>query len=134
VRLRDVGAGDELGTRFDGKRNQQCVELDAPNHQRRCDVRLNNGRLAIGSFEIQPRHVVGHDPRELTAEVGKSSEHPRADAAAARFVTRKRRAVQQSDGDPGQGEGPGGSRAGGTRADHDDRPWGRRVSEHFNKP
>ena len=35
ARLHDVGAGDELGAGLDGERDQQRVELDTANHQRR---------------------------------------------------------------------------------------------------
>jgi len=55
ARMRDVGAGDELGARVDGERDEQ------PRRTRRgriisCrhDVRFDDRRLAVRSFQMQP--------------------------------------------------------------------------------
>ena len=73
--------------------------------------------LAVGPFEIEPRHRVRGDPSQILLEIGKPLQDPKADAAAARLVPGKLRPVEEPDRYSGPGEGPGGSRPGRAGAD-----------------
>ncbi len=60
------------------------------------------------------------DSAEGLSQVRKASERAEADSAAARFVPRKRRAIDERGRDARRGQGPRGSRAGRTGAYYED--------------
>ena len=86
--------------------DQQRVELDAANHQRRRHARLDDGRIAAGPFQVKARDLVGRNPRQRALQVRKTREHTQADSAAARLVPGELRPIEQADGYTGRRERP----------------------------
>jgi len=130
ARLHDVGAGHELRARLLRERHEQRVELDAPDHQRRRAVRFHDGRLAVRALEIQARNGVRRNAMELSFEIREAAQRSHADAAAARFVAREDRSIEEPHGDARESERAGGSRAGRSGAYDEHRRLGRNSGDH----
>jgi len=105
---------DQLRTRVACEIDEQRIELDAANHQRRRTVGFDDRRLAARPFEIQAADGVRRDARQLSRKIGESFQNPEADAPAARFVSGKLRPVEQAYGYAGARERPRRSRSRGS--------------------
>ena len=123
-RLHDVRAGHQLGALPKRERQEQIVELDAADHQRGRLIRFDHGRRAARPFEVQALQRMGGDPRQRILQVRKPLQHAQADAAAARFVSRKGRAIEDPDRNAGSCQRSRRRRAGRAGANHEDRVRG----------
>ena len=119
--MHDVGTRHDLGAGLSRHRDEQCVKLDAPDHQRGRTVGFDHGRVAVGPLEIEPRHGVRRNAPQLGGEIRKARERAGADAAAARLVARKGGAIEEADRDSARRQGSRGCGPGRSGADDDHR-------------
>src|SRR5690349_18114334 len=88
-RPHDIDASHEVRASRHGGSHEKVVELDPADRENGGLVRCDDGRVAIGPFEIEPGDPVRGDPRQLRLEPGESPQYADGDAAAARFVAWK---------------------------------------------
>ena len=120
-RLHDVDAGHELGAGLDGERRR------AARRTRRAGSSAPPARPTRrpstrrpGPSRCRRRRCASRCARSAGSRYGKRRRTRDADAAAARLVPRKRRAIEQPDRDTGQRERSRRGRAGRTGADDED--------------
>ena len=112
-------AFDELGAGLARERDEQRIELDAANHQRRRYLRPQLHRVAIRALEVQARDPMRGDSREWRGQPRKARERTHADRAAARLVTGEPRAVEHERPHARQSQGARRRGTGGSGPDYD---------------